>query len=261
LLVASKLITGLTPIREQAYQERVMLTLARQSEKAITREIQRATRAIGRDVEGAIDTHEQRMSDIITGLYNRAFNEFGRRMWNAAKKSNKPDEVKRDVPLTPQFDLARKIWIRSVAAEKVTQIAGTTKEQAQRIIQNATADAIADGLDEAQTASLIQARIATDGGNLSRLRSRVISRTESHAASNASNQMAAKASGLPMVKEWISSGDITRTRDTHIFANGQKVGIDEPFVIGGDYLMQPGDPSGSAKEVINCRCSVGYSLP
>lgn len=258
----NKLITGLTPAREQALQERLMLRLSRQVEKPILREIQRANRSIMRGEEGAIEIHKERLNKIITRLYSTAFNTFGVRLWNAVKKSTRPDNVKRDgdVPLTPQFDLARMLWIRAVGAEKVTQIAETTKEQAMRIIQNATADAIEMGLDERGTAKLIQARIAEDGARLSRLRSRVIARTESHSASNASNQMAAKASGLPMQKEWIASGG-ERTRENHLIANGQIVGIDDPFVVGMDYLMQPGDPSGSAEEIINCRCAVGYSLP
>ena len=259
--MASKLITGLSLSREQALQERLMLRLSRQAEKPIARELQRANRSIMRGDDGAIEIHQERLNKIITSLYTTAFNTFGLRMWNAAKKSMLPDEVKRDgnVPLTPQFDLARQIWIKAVAAEKVTQIAGTTKEQAQRIIQQATADAIEQGLGETGTAKLIQARIADDGARLSRLRSRVISRTESHSASNASTQMAAKASGLPMQKEWIASGG-ERTRENHLFASGQTVNIDEPFVVGGDYLMQPGDPSGSPEEIINCRCAVGYSV-
>jgi len=260
--MASKLITGLSASREQALQERLMLRLSRQAEKPIAREIARANRSIMRGDDGAIEIHEERLNKIITTLYTTAFNAFGVRMWNAAKKSMLPDELKRDgnIPLTPQFDLARMLWIKAVAAEKVTQIAGTTKEQAQRIIQQATSDAIEQGLDETSTAKLIQARIADDGARLSRLRSRVISRTESHSASNASTQMAAKASGLPMQKEWIASGG-ERTRENHLLASGQTVNIDEPFIVGSDYLMQPGDPSGSAEEIINCRCAVGYSLP
>jgi uncharacterized protein with gpF-like domain len=62
-----------------------------------------------------------------------------------------------------------------------------------------------------------------------------------------------------MQKEWIASGG-ERTRENHLLASGQTVSIDEPFVVGGDYLMQPGDPSGSAEEIINCRCAVGYSV-
>jgi uncharacterized protein with gpF-like domain len=260
--MASRLITGLTPAREQALQERLMLRIARSAENPIKREIARAMRAIANGVDDALDTHERRMNYIITRIYGTAFNAFGQRMWDAIQKSSKPDEHKRDndVPLTPQFDLARQLWIRSVAAEKVIEIAGTTLEQAKKIIQEATAEAISLGMDEKATAALIQSRIAEKGGDLSRLRSRVIARTESHSASNASNQMAASASGLPMMKEWLSSGG-ERTRETHLIAGGQTVPIDQPFSVGMDYLMQPGDPSGSAEEIINCRCAVGYSLP
>ena len=260
--MANRLVTGLSPKREQALQERLMVRLARQAEKPIQREIQRANRSIARGDDGALQIHEDRLKRILMNLYTAAFDAFGRRLWNSIKKSTSPTEIKRDgsVPLTPQFDLARQIWINAVAGEKVTQIAGTTSEQARRIIQQANADAIEQGLDEKQTAKLIQSRIAEDGAQLSRLRSRVISRTESHAASNASNQMAVQASGVPMVKEWIASGG-ERTRENHLLANGQTVALSEPFVVGNDFLMQPGDPSGSAEEVINCRCAVGYSLP
>jgi uncharacterized protein with gpF-like domain len=260
-LLPSRLITGLTPAREQAYQERMMLRIARSSEAPIRREVARAMRAIARDGEEAISTHEERMRNIITSMYTAAFNFFGDRMWQATQKANNPHEQKRDaVPLTPQFDLARRLWIVTSAAYKVTEIAGTTLSQAQKAIRQATAEAVELGLSEADTAALIQRRVGELGADLSRLRARVISRTESHAASNASTQMAAKASGLPMQKEWIASGG-ERTRETHLSAHGQKVGIDDPFTVGGSLLMQPGDVNAPAEEVINCRCVVGYSLP
>jgi len=258
--MARRSITGLTPQREQALSERMMIRLARTYEPRITREIYRATRDISKGNINAIDTHEQNMGKILTGLYSRAFKEFGQRLWNAVKKSNNDMEVKRDgdVPLTPYFDLARQLWIKSTAASKVTQITGTTIEQAQKIIQEATAEAIGLGYDEKQTARLIQQRIAEDGGTLSRLRSRVISRTESHAASNASTQMAATASGLPMMKQWVTSG--SRVRDTHMMVSTDPIKLDELFAVGESMLMQPGDPSGDASEIINCRCQAVYSL-
>lgn len=59
-----------------------------------------------------------------------------------------------------------------------------------------------------------------------------------------------------VVKEWDDSGNDGRTRDTHRRADGQVVPVDQPFIVGGDRLMYPGDPRGSAKETINCRCSM-----
>ena len=89
-----------------------MLRLARDSEMAIRREVARAYRDIARNGEDALQLHEERMNRILTALYNAAFGTFGRRMWNATQKSNQPHEQKREaVPLTPQFDLARRLWI------------------------------------------------------------------------------------------------------------------------------------------------------
>lgn len=72
----------------------------------------------------------------------------------------------------------------------------------------------------------------------------------------------AKNRGLNIKKEWVASLD-DRTRPAHQFADGQIVDIEKPFDVDGEDLMQPGDPAGSAENVINCRCRmitviVGY---
>jgi uncharacterized protein with gpF-like domain len=257
--MSNRLITGLTPIREQALQERMMLQLTRKYENTIRREIARAMRSIARGTADAKIIHERRMSDILTRLYKDSFKLFGRRLLNAFAKHQGQHEIKKDVPETPQFDLARQIWIRTQAGLAVTQIAGTTEKQALEIIRRALNDSVEQGLSEIQAGKLIQARIGEAGGQLSRLRGRMISRTESHTSSNASTQMAAKSTRLPLKKEWIAS-PTERTRESHIFANGQIVEIDQPFSVGSDLLMQPGDASGSPSEIINCRCAAGYSL-
>jgi len=38
------------------------------------------------------------------------------------------------------------------------------------------------------------------------------------------------------------------------------VPLSQPFEVDGEYLDHPGDPSGSAEAVINCRCSLAYVL-
>jgi hypothetical protein len=52
---------------------------------------------------------------------------------------------------------------------------------------------------------------------------------------------------------WDATGD-DRTREDHIAANGQEVGLDEPFIVGGAAMMHPGDFSAPVEQVINCRC-------
>ena len=83
-----------------------------------------------------------------------------------------------------------------------------------------------------------------------------IIRTESvNAANYATNQSAIDIFGKDnLQKEWIATRD-RRTRYEHIEADGQIVNMDENFVVGGQRLERPGDPSGYAWNVINCRCT------
>lgn len=73
-----------------------------------------------------------------------------------------------------------------------------------------------------------------------------IQQTSSHEA-----QYATKAKGADIVKQWDAVLD-GRTRDSHRRVDGEIRELDEKFPNG---LMFPGDPSGSAAEVINCRCT------
>jgi hypothetical protein len=57
-------------------------------------------------------------------------------------------------------------------------------------------------------------------------------------------------------KLWIATID-SRTRDTHFAADGQRAPLKGKFTVGGVQLDRPGDPTGPAREVRNCRCRVG----
>lgn len=105
-------------------------------------------------------------------------------------------------------------------------------------------------------------------GETWRNRARVVARTEVIGANNAGARDAARihagilgADTAVVVKEWLATSD-ERTRETHAAADGQQVvGIDTPFLVGGYALTQPGDPSGPAREVIQCRCTTLYLYP
>lgn len=85
-----------------------------------------------------------------------------------------------------------------------------------------------------------------------------IARTEVASAVNAGVMAFAAESeletGRQWWKQWWSSLD-SRVRPTHRAAHGQIVAPGARFAVGGDNLRFPGDPYGSAVEVINCRCS------
>lgn len=93
-----------------------------------------------------------------------------------------------------------------------------------------------------------------------------IARTEATAAANYAATQAGAISGFVMVKEWIATGDDRTRRNPedkwdHLEMSGRRVLLNEKFRMEsedgfGEGLDYPGDPSGSAANVINCRCTV-----
>jgi hypothetical protein len=78
-----------------------------------------------------------------------------------------------------------------------------------------------------------------------------IARTETTIAMNTATNLAGQESGVALDKEWISAGD-GNERESHAEMSGIRVDQNDPFPNG---LMYPGDESGEASEVINCRCT------
>lgn len=58
-------------------------------------------------------------------------------------------------------------------------------------------------------------------------------------------------------KMWQTVGG-SRIRPSHLKSNNQKVSIDDNFIVGGEELFLPNDPTASLNETANCRCSVKY---
>ena len=88
-------------------------------------------------------------------------------------------------------------------------------------------------------------------------RATVVARTEIISSSNAGTLQGYKESGVVIGKEWSSTKD-ERTRDHHKDVEGQRVALDDSFIVDGDLLDYPGDNSHDVKasNVIQCRCSL-----
>lgn len=87
-------------------------------------------------------------------------------------------------------------------------------------------------------------------------RAETIVRTETNRAFSVAtqSQMETSLQEFPeLQKAWMSTGDF-RTRNAHLSAHGQIVGVNDKFSVGGEELAFPRDPAGSAKNTINCRC-------
>lgn len=142
-------------------------------------------------------------------------------------------------------------WLEDRAFMQATSIANSSRSIAQRILEQS--------LDEGAGESELARNIRRAFGGLSRARSLTIARTETHGAMNNASGAAADDLGAT-TKEWVAIED-TRTRETHMQADGQTVPISGKFNVGGAALRFPGDPSaGAPQETINCRCAMAYGL-
>ena len=126
--------------------------------------------------------------------------------------------------------------------------------------------ALSEGIDAGEDAASLAVRVrehldmGLEGGRDAwNTRASRIARTETTGAYNASTLEAARIeqdeTGTVMHKVWVATTD-ARTRDSHFAADGQRVGLDEPFLIGGTRLSYPGDPNAPAAEIVNCRCTI-----
>ena len=82
----------------------------------------------------------------------------------------------------------------------------------------------------------------------------VIARTEVLGAANGGTLDAWQQSEVVDKKVWLAALD-DRTRDSHVDAHGQTVGIDENFIVGNGSGPTPGQ-IGLPEEDIQCRCSM-----
>lgn len=244
--------------REARRQGILLDRLARQFEGRIESEIAAASREM---VEGWQLTREvvpargfrERLEAAYRQMIVASVTAFGVRVWEQGKAAGFELETKRFPGLQDfaQFMLieAMKYLAREVVRQRIS---GVEMETRQNILR-AIARGYVDGLTEEQ----IAARILEVMPEISKARARVIARTETHGAANYGSIQAAITTGLPMQKEWLAAED-HRTRASHSEADGQTVGIEEGFKVGGSWMFYPGDPEGPAEEVINCRCTLGF---
>lgn len=116
------------------------------------------------------------------------------------------------------------------------------------------------GMSAGESIPKLAARVR-DATGVAQPRATTIARTEVISTSNAGSIYAMReTSGLVTRKTWLATLD-DRTREDHLLADGQTVGLDERFVMDdGSTLDFPGDPTGPPEQIINCRCSMTYEV-
>ena len=174
-------------------------------------------------------------------LYRRVAAIFSELAWKAAGLKG---------VMEAEFWREQDLWIKKNADAKVVNIDLATRLALRKAIRK--------GMEAGEVPAKIAKRLQAAGSFDSKRRAIVIARTETHSASVHAMDKAMKATRIEMWKIWVAARD-TRTRAAHRAANGQKRLLTEPFDVGGEKLMNPGDPRGSPANVIQCRCVLVYS--
>ena len=189
--------------------------------------------------------HRARVKGVIEDHYRRTIPVFGGMALNQVKSRRIERKSAQSI-----YESLIVNWIQRESLRKATMIADTDRDDVLGAIENG----LGEGLGTAEIARNIR-RVSS----LTPFRAATVARTETHAAATfgsiESVRQAERDLGVVMVKEWLATRD-NRTRPEHLAADGQKVGMDEKFTVGGESMDRPGDSSASADMNINCRCSI-----
>jgi len=144
--------------------------------------------------------------------------------------------------ITPEIEeeLQKKVFYSG------TQVNQTTIAQIDRTLRRA--------VQESWTVEQFTQAINHQIEEFSVWRARLWARTETAKIENWGQHEGYKQSEFVNRQIWLSAF-APKSRDTHMAADDQIVGLDEPFIVGGEYLRYPGDENGSPENICNCLCT------
>lgn len=112
---------------------------------------------------------------------------------------------------------------------------------------------IGQAYDEGWSLQQLASEIQSLYSDYTKNRAMRVARTEMISVVNSGTNSAIEQTGSK--KKWVTAVD-GRERPEHRAANGQVVDGSQPFIVGGEPLKYPGDPSGRPGNTIQCRCAV-----
>ena len=229
----------------EAQYEKEIASYFKQEHKAVMDAINSSGSrgALAGKVEGVINDQSSKLQKVLLSLYEDVCVDVGGQV--ASALSGKKGLLSSFLAL---FGHSQLRYLLTRAAKKVKQVTTTTVAK----IRVELADGVVQGESIPQLAKRIDALYLNQ---IIPNRSVVICRSEVVASSNYASVESAKSSGLTLNKVWLATED-ARTRPAHAEADGQEVGMDEKFEVGGEELDYPGDDAGSPENTIQCRCTV-----
>lgn len=148
-----------------------------------------------------------------------------------------------------------------VLSKRTTDWIESWSEQLAEIMQLNTHKAIESELiaaiEAGESIQQVELRLK-DMPGFDRKRARATARTEILTASSQANWESFMQSPAVIGKKWKHSGaKKIKPRETHVAMDGTVVGVDELFLVDGEFGMYPRDTTFSAKNRVNCGCVIG----
>lgn len=135
------------------------------------------------------------------------------------------------------------------------RVAGKTEGIADTTF-NGLSEAIKEGVQEGESLEELTDRVGKYFKEAKRSRTKKIAQTMTTSSFEGGQLVSFKQAGAT-AKSWLSQRD-GNVREAHENADRyqNEIALNEPFIVGGEELMHPGDPDGRASNTIFCRCSM-----
>jgi len=262
----------------QAQRDRIAVRMIPSWKRALMAQIQPVLSEIS---EATVRDMEQRIPSLIQGdqveeaLWKNietAGVYFAKKTFKAAEKAAPAGRIlKAEIPTDEQWKNFVRYKLERLAGNRITAITDSSRDLAIRIVKDTLAEGAKEGMGTSQLSVLLRDNMKEKWGDFSTYRAARIARTETTMASNLGSLTGAQQTGEPMLKVWLSTRDSrtrgprrpNRSRYDHYDKypagpDGEKRELNEPFTKTGEELMHPGAYSGSAGNVIHCRCTMIY---
>lgn len=191
----------------------------------------------------------EQIGPVIQEMHKDAALYFGKKTYYEIRRSAKRKVEKDGFGFSEEWVNAVIAFFRDEYFTLVQNISETTRDQLFKVLSQAAEE----GWSNDDTVKALK------NPEVPAWRARLITRTELNKGAFFGRKLAEDDSDWEVEKEWVAAND-HRTRHSHRAVNGDVVDNDARFAVptpkgGTDYMLGPGDPTASAANLCNCRCT------
>jgi hypothetical protein len=233
---------------EKKYNRKVFNALYSQVEKTIESVKANGIQITYNRLLVSIADNDQ-IGPVIQDMHKEAGLYFGKKTYYEIRRSARRKIEKAGFGLGEEWLQAIIDFFKNEYFALVKTISDTTREQLLKVLSQAAEE----GWSNDTTVKQLK------NPEIVAWRARLITRTELGKGAFAGRKLAVDDSEWEIEKEWIAAND-HRTRHSHRGVDGDVIDSEAKFAVatpkgGVDYMIGPGDPTASAANLCNCRCS------